>query len=168
LLSKLVDKAIEKKKVQFKKMRPENDKADKNSGGDVVEIEEESPDPINIEIEYDDEGKGNEYYNKKDENYEKSEIISNILYSDIPADEWQRELERVSAKLKLDFSSANIHTSEWRSHIENIKNNEQNFAKSIPDSRSILENLSGDIDRSLEKIRKKEAMISKNFTNIVK
>ena len=100
----------------------------------------------------------------------RTDIVSNILYSDIPADEWQRELERVSAKLKMDYNNSGYssHTnSEWRGHIEGIKTNEQNFAKSIPDSRSFLENLSGDIDRSLEKIRKKEAMISKNFTNIV-
>jgi translation initiation factor 2 beta subunit (eIF-2beta)/eIF-5 len=97
----------------------------------------------------------------------KNDIISNILTSDIPPDEWQRELERVSSKLKTDYSVSSYSTSEWRSHIEQIKVNEQNFAKAIPDSRSILENLSADIDRSLEKITKKEAMISKNFANIV-
>ena len=161
-----MDKALEKKKMQFKRLKIDNDKADKNTG-DVVDIEEESPDPINMEIEYDDEGKGNEFYKGKEDTADKNEIISNILSSDIPADEWQRELERVSSKLKMDYNATNYHTSEWRNHIESIKNNEQNFAKSIPDSRSILENLSGDIDRSLEKIRKKEAMISKNFTNIV-
>jgi hypothetical protein len=51
--------------------------------------------------------------------------------------------------------------------LDQIKTLEQNFSKSIPDTRSILENLSGDIDRSLEKISKKEAMISKNFSTIV-
>jgi translation initiation factor 2 beta subunit (eIF-2beta)/eIF-5 len=97
----------------------------------------------------------------------KNEVVSNILTSDIPPDEWQREIERVSSKLKMDYSVSNYSNSEWRAHIEQIKINEQNFAKAIPDSRSILENLSADIDKSLEKISKKEAMISKNFTNIV-
>jgi len=156
--------------VNFRKLKIDNEKADKGGDG-IVEIEEESPDPINMEIEYDDEGKGNENQNNKDYEYrdnEKGEIVSSILTSDIPADEWQRELERVSSKLKMDYNVSSYNTSEWRNHIEQIKNNETNFAKSIPDSRSILENLSSDIDRSLEKIRKKEAMISKNFTNIVR
>ena len=76
-----MDKALEKKKVQFKRLKIDNEKADKNTG-DVVEIEEESPDPINIEIEYDDEGKGNEFYKGKEDSAEKNEIISNILCSD--------------------------------------------------------------------------------------
>lgn len=158
--------------MTFKKLRIENDKNDKGADN-VVDIEEESPDIINMDIEYEDEGKSKS--NDKDLKGErkdlvnKGDIVSNILTSDIPADEWQRELERVSAKLKIDYNNSgyNYKDSEWRIHIEGIKTNEQNFAKSIPDSRSILENLSGEIDRSLEKIRKKEATISKNFTHIV-
>ncbi len=165
VLSKLTDKALEKKKFSFKKMRIENEKAS-NGGDGVVDIEEEAPDNINVEIQYDDEGRGgdNKISNTKDD---KNEVVSEILYSEVPADEWQRELERVSGKLKMDFNNT-LNTSEWRSHIDSIKLNEENFAKAIPDSRSILENLSGDIDTSLEKISKKEGIISKNFTNIVK
>jgi hypothetical protein len=151
--------------MTFKKIKVDNEKM---IADNVVDIEEESPDIINVDIEYEDEGKS-KINEKVTERKESTNIVSNILTSDIPADEWQRELERVSAKLKIDYnnSSYNYKDSEWRTHIDGIKTNEQNFAKSIPDSRSILENLSGEIDRSLEKIRKKEAMISKNFTHIV-
>ncbi len=166
VLSKLADKALEKKKFSFKKMRIENEKTS-NGGDGVVDIEEEAPDNINVEIQYDDEGKGGDNKNSNNNNEDKNEVVSEILYSEVPADEWQRELERVSGKLKMDFNST-FSTSEWRSHIDGIKSNEENFAKTIPDSRSILENLSGDIDASLEKISKKEGIISKNFTNIVK
>jgi len=78
-------------------------------------------------------------------------------------------VERVSAKFRADTykNNNNYYNSEWRNHLDQIKSLEQNFSKSIPDTRSILENLSGDIDRSLEKISKKEAMISKNFSTIV-
>ncbi len=166
VLSKLADKALEKKKFSFKKMRIDNEKSS-NGADNVVDIEEETPDTINVEIQYDDEGQGSESKTLSAlNNDDKTEIVSEILSSDIPADEWQRELERVAGKLKLDYNNT-FTSSEWRTHIDNIKQNEENFAKAIPDSRSILENLSGDIDLSLEKISKKEGIISKNFTNIV-
>ena len=88
------------------------------------------------------------------------------MKSDIPAEEWQRELEKVSSKLKLDYGN-NYNSIEWRAHVDQIKNNEGVFAKTIPDARGILELLSLDIDKSLEKFSKKETMLSKNFTNIV-
>ena len=58
--------------------------------------------------------------------------------------------------------------SEWRAHIYTIKENETKFTKEIPDSRAVLENLSTEIDKSLEKITKKEEVISKNHSNIIK
>jgi Intra-flagellar transport protein 57 len=130
----------------------------------MVDIEEESPDLINMEIDFGDKMK-DETDNKEDDSSQ--EIISNILLSDIPPEEWQREVERVSSKLKIDYNNFNLNNSEWRSHLEIIKNHDINISKSIPDCRGILENMSHDIDRSLEKISKKESMISKNFINIV-
>jgi hypothetical protein len=98
---------------------------------------------------------------------EKQDIVSDIMKSEIPAEDWQRELEKVSSKLKIDYGN-NYNSIEWRAHIDQIKNNESVFTKTIPDARGILEVLSLDIDKSLEKISKKETMLSKNFTNIVK
>ena len=108
----------------------------------MVDIEEETPDLINQEIDFGDRAKEDEKKNEENE----QEIMSNILKSDIPVDEWKREVERVSSKLKIDFNNFNLLNTEWRGH---------------------LENLSQDIDRSLEKISKKESLISKNFINIV-
>lgn len=129
----------------------------------MVDIEEETPDLINQDIDFGDKSKDE---NKKNDENEQ-EIMSNILNSDIPAEEWKREVERVSSKLKIDYNNFNLFNSEWRGHVENIKKHDTSISKSIPDCRAILENLSQDIDRSLEKISKKEALISKNFTNIV-
>ncbi len=119
----------------------------------MVDIEEESPDLINMEIDFGDKGKdlGD---NKEDD--ADQEIMSNILTSDIPSEEWKREVERIASKLKFDYNNLNSNNSEWRGHLENIKNYDVNINKSIPDCRGILENLSQDIDRSLEKISKKD------------
>jgi hypothetical protein len=171
VLVKLIDKALERKKVQLKKPKMEVEKGQDKSSDNVVEIEEESPELIDKEIDYGDDSKGiKDSNNNQIDNYDNNnEIVQAILTSNIPAEEWNREVERVSAKLRSDFfkNADKYAVAEWRNHIDQIKGFEQNFAKSIPDTRSILENLSGDIDRSLEKITKKEAMISKNFSNIV-
>lgn len=129
----------------------------------MVDIEEETPDLINQDIDFGDKAKDEDKKNEESE----QEIMSNILKSDIPVEEWKREVERVSSKLKIDYNNFNLFNSEWRGHVENIKKHDTSISKSIPDCRAILENLSQDIDRSLEKISKKEALISKNFTNIV-
>ena len=68
----------------------------------------------------------------------------------------------------MDYDSLNVFgNSEWRAHINIIQINEAKFTKTIPDSRAVLENLSSEIDKTLEKITKKEEMISKNHSNVI-
>ncbi len=130
---------------------------------DLIELEEENPEAINKDIDF---GEKAQDVLADDLNDNKQDFISDIMKSDIPAEDWQRELEKVSSKLKIDYGN-NYNSIEWRAHIDQIKNNENTFTKTIPDARGILELLSLDIDKSLEKITRKEAIVSKNFTNIV-
>jgi hypothetical protein len=58
-----------------------------------------------------------------DINENKQDIVSNILVSDIPSEEWQREIEKVSSKLKIDYNNT-YNSIEWRSHMDQIKTNE--------------------------------------------
>lgn len=167
MLDTLAKAAIERKKIQIKKLKGENPK-DRGEEGNVVEIEEEVPDMINKEIDYGDSQKASNVYddlNRDDDADE--EKVSSILKPDIPREAWQREVERVSNKLKIDYEIGSYNTTEWRVHIEQIKSHESGFMKSVPNTRNVLEKLSEEIDRILEKIQKKEAMISKNFSNIV-
>lgn len=168
---KLIEAAFERKKLQLKKPKIEVDKGKDKETDNVIEIEEESPELINKEIDFGDDSRGiKDANNIEAESDDKNDIVQIVLTSNISPDEWNREVERVSSKLRSETTknTANYNLAEWRNHVDQIKNFEQNFSKSIPDTRSILENLSGDIDRSLEKISKKESMISKNFSNIVK
>jgi len=72
-----------------------------------------------MEIDYGDNNKEETGTNKIEE--EKNENVNNeILTSDIPAQEWQREVEKMSSKLKTDYKTSNI-IGEWRGHIEQIK-----------------------------------------------
>lgn len=88
-----------------------------------MDIEEESPDLLNMEIDFGDKAKDEMVMNKDDDQYSQN-IGSSILISDIPPEEWQRELEKVSSKLKMDYNANNYNTVEWRSHIDQIKTNE--------------------------------------------
>ena len=128
-------------------------------------------DLINNEIDYGDEA------NEKNENKTTSnpqttekglDDGSGILFSNISPEEWQRELEKVSSRLKFDYGKINMNgTSEWREHIQQIKEGGEKFTTAIPDSRAVLENLSSEIDKSLDKIMKKEEQLSKNHENII-
>ncbi len=132
-----------------------------------------------MEIDYGDNNRGEVATDKLEEEERVEDSNNEIMQSDIPVQEWQREVERMSSKLKTDYKATNI-IGEWRGHIEQIKGFDtvkydfkgiclkQNFEKSIPNTRLILEKLAEDINKSLEKISKKESMISKNFTSKVR
>ena len=169
VLLSLVNKVIQKNNFAFKKPRLEEKKTSSKEEG--LEIEDEMPDLINNEIDYGDEA------NEKNENKTTSnpqttekglDDGSGILFSNISPEEWQRELEKVSSRLKFDYGKINMNgTSEWREHIQQIKEGGEKFTTAIPDSRAVLENLSSEIDKSLDKIMKKEEQLSKNHENII-
>ena len=131
------------------------------------------PDLINNEIDYGDDqnDKGeakNNNLNNENNNKENADDGSEILVTNLSQEEWQRELEKVSSKLKFDYSKVSSNgSSEWREHIQQIKEGGEKFTTAIPDSRAVLENLSSEIDKSLDKIMKKEEQLSKNHENII-
>ena len=86
------------------------------------------------------------------------------MKSEIPADMWQLECERVSHKLKLP----NIQdTKEWRNHLEQTKLYHSQLRNNLPDVRHKLEQVSEFLGNELERIGKKEMFINKNFGDIV-
>ena len=169
VLQMLVDKALAIKNFQFKPAKLEESK--KSGRKDTPEIEDEAPDLINIEIDYGDnldEDKKENKAKKIDRSEEMDDNGTGILYSGTSNEDWQRELEKLASKLKLDYDNLNSYgNSEWRGHIETLQQNQKSFVKEIPETRAVLENLSTVIDRSLEKITKKESVLSKNHSNII-
>ncbi|MCQ2817965.1 MAG: hypothetical protein MJ252_11930 [archaeon] len=169
VLLQLVNKALEVKGFSFKPAKLADTKKTKKGG--TPEIEDEAPDLINTEIDYGDnldDEKKEAKANQAEANKEEEDTGTGILYSGISSEEWQRELEKLASKLKLDYDNLNAYgTSEWRGHIETIQNNQKCFVKEIPETRAVLENLSTVVDRSLEKITKMESNLSKNHSNII-
>ena len=169
VLLSIVNKVIQKNGFSFKKPRLEEKKTSTKEEG--LEIEDEMPDLINNEIDYGDEANEKNESNAAQNpqtNEKGMDDGSGILYSNINSEDWQRELEKVSSKLKFDYAKINMNgTSEWREHIQQIKEGGEKFTTAIPDSRAVLENLSSEIDKSLDKIMKKEEQLSKNHENII-
>lgn len=172
VLQRLVNKALERKTPNFRKVKEEKTK-DNEDDNNIVDIEEDLPDMINKEIDYGDNnlnkvGTNNNMNKEEVIGEEEDEEESKILISEIPKNAWMREVDRVSSKLKLDYNTiSSYNNAEWRAHVEQIKTNDVSLAKSIPTSRGVLETLSEEISKTMEKIHKKESMISKNFTKII-
>lgn len=84
-----------------------------------------------------------------------------ILQSLIGKEEWMLEVERVAHKLK--FNKAGSDGKEWRSHMDQTKKYHEAVKGSLPEVRSKLERLSDDVTKALEKIGKKEQVLTRNF-----
>ena len=71
------------------------------------------------------------------------------------------EVERVAHKLKV--SKVATDGKEWRSHLDQTKKYAENVKGSLPDVRVKLERLADDVSKALERIGKKEGLLSKSF-----
>jgi len=83
------------------------------------------------------------------------------MQSLIGREEWMLEVERVAHKLKINKQGSD--GKEWRSHMDQTKKYHEQVKTSLPEVRSKLERLSDDVTRALEKIAKKESVLTRNF-----
>ena len=92
---------------------------DNNEEGNQVDMEEADYNLLDMEINYGEEGNAKESNTKKEE--EDIESQSSIMHSNVAPEEWQREVEKASSKLKIDNANVAYTTGEWRGHIDQIK-----------------------------------------------
>jgi estrogen-related receptor beta like 1 len=71
------------------------------------------------------------------------------------------EVERVAHKLKINKNLTD--GKEWRAHLDQTKKYAENVKSSLPDVRIKLEKLSDEVSKALEKIGKKEGLLSRSF-----
>lgn len=83
------------------------------------------------------------------------------MHSQIGREEWMLEVERVAHKLKINKSGSD--NKEWRSHMDQTKKYHESVKGSLPEVRSKLERLSEDVTQALEKIAKKESVLTRSF-----
>lgn len=83
------------------------------------------------------------------------------MHSSIARDEWMLEVERVAHKLKVNKNI--VDGKEWRTHMDQTKKYHEQVKVSLPDVRYKLERLSEDVSKALEKIGKKEGLLTRSF-----
>lgn len=83
-----------------------------------------------------------------------------IIHSNVTREEWLIECERVGHKLKL--GKIQHDGKEWRSHLDQTKKYAEKVDENLPDVRSKLERLSDDVSKALERISKKEQLLSRS------
>lgn len=71
------------------------------------------------------------------------------------------EVERVAHKLKVNKN--NLDGKEWRAHMDQTKKYHDSVKGNLPEVRSKLEKLSEDVSKGLEKIAKKESVLTRSF-----
>ena len=71
------------------------------------------------------------------------------------------EVDRVAHKIKLNKQA--LDGKEWRAHMDQTKKYHEAVKSSLPDVRAKLERLSEDVSKALEKIAKKESVLTRSF-----
>lgn len=129
------------------------DEADVDSDAEIQSVgEDEMPEGEEDDLMYqeDDVKKG-----KNDD-----ENDNQVLESNIDPKEWLLEVERVSAKLKMQMPN---DSKEWRTHLQQTKSYKQVIETQFPTSKAQLEKLSSNLSQALERIKSKEAFINTQF-----
>lgn len=86
-----------------------------------------------------------------------------MIQPGIPREDWMLEVERVAHKLKIASNLSSDGVKEWRNHLDQTKKYAEQVKGALPDVRVKLERLSDEVSRALEKISKKEGLLSKSF-----
>lgn len=84
-----------------------------------------------------------------------------IIHSGITQQEWLIEVERVAHKLKINATTKD--GKEWRSHLDQTKKFAEQVKSALPEVKAKLERLQDDAQKALEKISKKEGLLSRSF-----
>ena len=84
-----------------------------------------------------------------------------IIQSNVSKEKWQIEVEKVAHKLKINPNITD--GKEWRSHLEQTKKYAENVKNSLPEVRGKLERLQDEASKSLEKIGRKEGVLTRSF-----
>lgn len=85
-----------------------------------------------------------------------------IIHSGIIKENWMIEVERVAHKLKVNAKIAN-DSKEWRSHLDQTNKYAESVRSSLPEVKNKLERLQDDAQKALEKISRKEGLLSRSF-----
>ena len=156
VLLELSKQALSNSRFNFKAPVIPDDDADE--GDDEEDDMEGQADLADVQQEISDEEDIAELV--EDEEVVEKDEDREILEAGIDPDEWEREVQRVSHKLKI---SKKLDVEDWRGHLEQTDRHARTMKENIPQVRQKLEQVSDEVTRALEKISKKELVLNKGM-----
>lgn len=94
----------------------------------------------------------------------KSELQQIDLKGNVDEESWKLEVERVLPMLKVTIKNEN---RDWRSHLEQMKNYENQINESLPPTKNHLEKLYKEVTSTLEKIGNREKYLNRELDNVL-
>jgi len=88
---------------------------------------------------------------------ENTKLTDSITVATVDPAAWQIELERVTPMLKMQILS---DPKEWRNRLVNTKSHQQTVASLAPETYSMLDKLSEDMERTLKAVRASESKLN--------
>ena len=93
-----------------------------------------------------------------------SKLTDSILEATVEPAAWQIEVERVTPMLKMQVLS---DPKEWRNRLVHTKSHQQTVAALAPETYTMLDRLSEDMERTLQAVKKSEQKLNQQCTEQV-
>lgn len=154
----LVKKRFNFQPIDYSRM-PKYDESEEVADGDA-EMEDATEVEDNIVLDSDDDG--DMFYRPTSDKDNKDDYPAPVA-SSINADEWNMEVERVAPLLQVHGATVD----DWRSRIESASVLLKAVDKMYPEVKVMLERLGGDMEKSRERIQKREQTLATQFTEQV-
>lgn len=162
ILSALVDHTIKTKGFAFRpiaynKIERYDEDADVADGGSI----EEEADDVEDKVVIDSDDEDDVFIRA---NADKDGDAGGVpISSSINADEWNLEVERVAPLLQIRGNVAD----DWRSRVESATVLMKAVDKMYPDVKQMLDRMTADMERSRERIQKREKTLAQQFSEQV-
>ncbi|BES94403.1 intraflagellar transport protein 57 [Nesidiocoris tenuis] len=165
-ISNLVDMAMRKQNIGYKKPAEPTESV---MSDNTVEVEGEADlalDRVEEDFAFDEDSDFDEDNELDvDDLYMSNAYIETVkvnepVESDVTAEEWQLELERVMPLLKVSIKT---NSGDWRSHLDMMKTHHSSLSEISSLVTSNLGKISIDIENALQKMSKREKLINNQF-----
>lgn len=163
LVNKLCDEALKSQMFSWK--RPEYVEEEEEEENIVEDDAELTIDKLNDELAEEIEEEAEEEENYLDlSGMKQHNFVNNfgtkpesMLESNVDANEWKLEIERVLPLLKVHIRADN---KDWRNHYEQMQQYSNGISQTLQETQSQLDKLHQEISKTLEKVASREKYIN--------
>lgn len=163
ILSLLADKALMAKAFSFRPVeytmeRYEEMADDDRAGGSGMGEDVDIDDHVAVDSEDDDE-----VYVHAGGSRQTRDDSNQAIVSQVSAEQWQLEVERVGPQLQVRSEDL----KDWRARIEGANTLLKAVEKMYPDVKTMLQRMGDDLEKSMDRIQKREHSLAQQFSEHV-